>query len=128
MKIESLIAEQQYKQATQKTEVESTDFNDILEKAKSTGDTEALRDATDQLEAVFINMMLKSMRSGIPESDGLFKKSESEKMFQEMLDSEYAKEMSSSGGIGISDMLFDQLKKYVEDDDGSTATSFEMKG
>lgn len=53
------------------------DFDALLEEAK-TGDTTKLREATDALETVFINMMLKTMRTSIPETGRLFQKSESE--------------------------------------------------
>jgi flagellar protein FlgJ len=105
------------------------DFDALLEEAKKTGDTSKLREATDALETVFINMMLKTMRTSIPETEGFFKKSESEKTFQGMLDEAYAEKMSKAGGIGISDMIFDQFEKslYNEEDD-KKVSSFELKG
>lgn len=111
--------------------VESSDFEKILEKAKETGDTDQLRKACNDLESVFINMMMKTMRSSsIEEEDSLFKKSESEKMFEGMLDEEYASKMSKAGGIGIADMLFDQMSKYLYNDEEAKkqVSSFEMKG
>lgn len=105
-------------------------FDKILEEAKQSGDTTPLKDACNELEAVFINMMMKNMRP--PESDdddSFFKKSESEKFFEEMLDEEYSKKMSKAGGIGISDMLFDQLSKTIyNNEDEKKVSSFEIKG
>ena len=108
----------------------SNDFEKILEKAKETGDTKQLKEACNQLESVFINMMMKSMRSTITEDEGIFSKSEAEKMFEGMLDEEFSSKMSSAGGIGIGDMVFDQMSKYLYNDEEAQekVSSFEMKG
>lgn len=45
-------------------------------------------------------------------------------MFAQMLDDEYAKKMASAGGIGISDMIFEQFERYVEKD----KPSLDLKG
>lgn len=127
MNIDAISANAQVQQAQKENNVSKDGFDKLFEEAKKTGDTTALRDATDQLEAVFIQMMMKTMRNSIPESEGIFKKSEAEKMFSEMLDDEYAKKMSEAGGIGISDMLFDQFEKYIDRDD-EQVSSFELKG
>lgn len=127
MNIDAISANAQVQQAQKENNVSKDGFDKLLEEAKKTGDTTALRDATDQLEAVFIQMMMKTMRNSVPETKGIFKKSEAEKMFSEMLDDEYAKKMSEAGGIGISDMLFDQFEKYIDQDD-EQVSSFELKG
>jgi Rod binding domain-containing protein len=37
--------------------------------------------------------------------------------------------MAEAGGIGISDMIFDQMEKYLyNDEDENQVSSFEMKG
>lgn len=119
-----------YQDALQeKSGVDEGSFEQALAEAKASGDTEKLREVSDQLEAVFINMMMKTMRQSIPETDGIFKKSEAEKMFQSMLDEEYANNLASAGGIGLSDMIFDQMEKYLyNEEDEKQASSFEMKG
>ena len=128
MKIDGVAANALTQQVTKEEPVSSDGFDKILEEAKKTGDTSELRKATDELEAVFINMMMKTMRSTINESEGFFKKSESEKMFQEMLDDEHAKEMAASGGIGISDMIFKQFEDAIEREDEEPESTFELKG
>ncbi len=128
MKIEALQTSAQIQKTENETSVGNTNFDQLLEEAKKSGNTDALRDATDQLEAVFINMMMKTMRSSIPESEGIFKKSDSEKMFEEMLDDEYSTQMAKSGGIGISDMIFEQFEKSMASEDDKPVTTFEMKG
>lgn len=122
-----LNSNQPLKAETSNTEVGN--FDALLEEAKASGDTTKLREATDALESIFINMMLKTMRTSIGESEGIFKKSDSEKTFEAMLDEEYADKMSKAGGIGISDMIFDQFEKSLyNSEDDTKVSSFELKG
>lgn len=116
------------KDATKDTGVSTDSFETLFEEAKKSGDTEALKKATTELESIFVNMMMKTMRNSIPESEGIFKKSEAEKMFSEMLDEEFAKKMSEAGGIGIGDMIFDQFEKYLYNEEDEKQSSFELKG
>ncbi|MBN2794370.1 MAG: rod-binding protein [Clostridia bacterium] len=114
---------------SQSSDTEGDSFQAILEAAKASGDTEKLREVSNQLEGVFINMMMKVMRNTIPDSEGIFQKSTAEKMFQSMLDETYADKMAEAGGIGISDMIFDQMEKYLyNEEDENQGSSFEMKG
>ncbi len=83
------------------------------EKAESAGagrqaDDKKLRAACRDLEAVFINMMLTTMRSTVAEG-GLVEKSSGEKVMQSMLDRELAGNMAKAGGIGLGDLLYRQL-------------------
>lgn len=128
MKIDNITASIQVDNVNKEDRVTKGGFDKILEEAKKSGDTSDLRKATDELEAIFINMMMKTMRSTIKESEGMFKKSDSEKMFQEMLDDEYSKEMAGAGGIGISDMIFKQFEKAIAHNDDEPQSTFEMKG
>lgn len=65
-----------------------------------------LKPVTQQFEAVFLNMMLKTMRASVPES-GLYDSSAMKTMGQ-MRDMQLAQAMSSQG-IGIADVLQQQL-------------------
>jgi len=71
-----------------------------------------LRQSTRDFEAMYINEVYKSMRKNVPDG-GLLKKSFSEKMYQEMLDMEMAKEAAAGDGMGIGEAMFDQLKDSV---------------
>ena len=55
-----------------------------------------------------MSLLMKQMRSDVP-SDGLIPRSQGEQLFQEMLDGEYATQMSRSKGIGLADMLYRQM-------------------
>ncbi|MBF0194419.1 MAG: rod-binding protein [Magnetococcales bacterium] len=77
----------------------------------SAKDTLSLRKAAADFESMFVKQMLTSMRKAIPKEKGaLIKESEGEKMFKDMLDTEYAKTASRSGnGLGLGAAMFKQL-------------------
>ncbi len=60
-------------------------------------------------ESVFIQKLLQSMRKAIPES-GLFD-SYSMDTFQSMMDEEMAKEMSKRKGMGVGEMVYNDLNR-----------------
>lgn len=99
---------EQSKQMTEK--VESSSFEEALKKAAESGDDEKLKEACQEFESVFLNMMLSTMRKTIPDG-GLTEKSQATETFESMLDQEYSKSLSKSGGIGLADVLAKQLKK-----------------
>src|SRR3990170_4575961 len=69
---------------------------------------QALKAAAQQFEAVFLNMMLKSMRDATPQ-DGMFD-SEQTRMFTGMLDQQLAQSMSGTG-VGLADIMLQQLSR-----------------
>lgn len=66
----------------------------------------ALKAAAQQFEAVFLNMMLKSMRDATPQ-DGVFD-SQQTRMYTGMLDQQLAQSMANHG-IGLADIMVKQL-------------------
>jgi|GEM_PF-947642 len=68
----------------------------------------ALREAVREFEALFIHHIIKGMRRTVPEG-GLFEKSFAREVYEDMMDQETAKSMASAGGIGLADLLYDQL-------------------
>ncbi|MEO5331034.1 MAG: rod-binding protein [Magnetococcus sp. YQC-5] len=77
----------------------------------SPADQRRLNEATADFEAMFIQQLFKSMRQTVPEDPhgGLFAKSQGEKIFAEMLDAEYAKNMSRGhSGLGLKEAIFKQ--------------------
>lgn len=59
-------------------------------------------------EAIFLEQMLKTMRSSIQKS-GLVDGGNAEEIYRSMLDNEYAKLMSAQGSSGLSQMIERQL-------------------
>jgi len=83
-------------------------MNDLRWLAKNEGNSdEALRAASKQVESVFLQMMLKSMRSAALGS-GPFD-SEQTKLIQDLHDQQLASNLAQSRGIGLADALFRQL-------------------
>jgi flagellar protein FlgJ len=74
---------------------------------------EKLKKACADFESLFLNYMLKSMRSSVPQ-DGITNKSEESKMFTSMFDENMANEIASSGGLGLGDILWRQLSARSE--------------
>lgn len=70
--------------------------------------SQGVRGAAEQFEALFIQMMLKSMRDTIPES-GLME-SQATDLYQSMLDQQWSQVMASRG-IGLADKLVAQLER-----------------
>ncbi len=69
---------------------------------------EKFREVADLYEKHFLREMVKAMRSTVHES-GFIKTNQAEKIFREQLDDEYVNKWSDKGGVGFSDMIYDQL-------------------
>ena len=83
-----------------------------LPETKGVTDDTKLREAANDFEAIFIQQMLKTMRKTSFESD-LLPKSEGEKVFQSLLDEQYAQISAKSGSLGLGEMIYQQLKPKV---------------
>jgi peptidoglycan hydrolase FlgJ len=79
---------------------------------------QGLKEAAKQFDAVFTQMMLKSMRDATP-SDSPFESNDS-KSFTAMLDQQLSQQMSSKG-IGVADMMLKQLMRNSGAKDASSA-------
>ena len=93
--------------------LELNGLNAIREQARgsdSEGKKEALQEAAQQFEAIFMRMLLQSMRKAqdVLESDSPFN-SESTKFYRDMHDQQMAVELSSNGTLGLSDLIVRQL-------------------
>lgn len=74
---------------------------------------QGLQKASKEFEAIFIRQMISSMRKTVGEG-GLLNKSNGQKIFEDMLDEEWAKKLSSRGGKGsLSDILYRQLSRQM---------------
>ena len=68
-----------------------------------------LQEASEQFESLLLNFMIREMRATVPEST-LLPRSMAEEIFTGMLDEKIADDMAENGGIGLSRLIFDQLK------------------
>ena len=80
-----------------------------LKKSAKENSPEAIKGVAKQFEAIFINMMLKSMREASPQ-DGPFN-TEQNKLYTSMFDQQLSQKLSSGKGIGLADVLVKQLSK-----------------
>jgi flagellar protein FlgJ len=86
------------------------DMGSLRQSARA-GSPEALKTAATQFEAMFVNMMMKSMRDATPQ-DGMMD-SQQTKTFTTMLDQQTSQNIAKKG-IGLSDMLIRQLSQTTD--------------
>lgn len=79
---------------------------------------EKLEILAKEFEAIFINQMLKTMRSTINKS-GLIDGGSAEEIFTSMQDEEMARQMAFSQQNGLSTALVEQLSSMLKDDKDS---------
>lgn len=104
-------------QNTSRSQLEmARNANDIgglnnLREAMASGNGEVLQEAAQQFEAIFVQMMLKSMRKAqdaLADEDSPFN-SEQVKFYRDMHDQQLAVDLSSNGGLGLADLIVKQL-------------------
>ena len=98
-----------------------------LQDIKNTGrdsKPEALRKVAEQFESMFINMMMKGMRDGskVFAKDNYFSSFETE-FHQEMLDNQLSVDLSKGSGIGLADVMMQQMQRQYGMDRGKQATN-----
>lgn len=77
-------------------------------KAKAGQDPAAnIRPVARQVEGMFVQMMLKSMREALPK-DGLFS-SDQTRLYTSMYDQQIAQQMTAGKGLGLADMMVKQM-------------------
>lgn len=91
-------------------------------------ETSAARETGQQFEAMFIQMMMKSMRDATPKSE--FLQSDAMDSYQDLCDKEISTKMAKRGALGIGDMLTTSIERFkqarvdsetrLEKDDGKT--------
>ncbi len=105
--------------AIKSAQIQNTLFNQLTDKnlqrlrgqsefGKGASQKEMEKVARD-FESVFINKLFESMRKAIPKSDLL--DSSAMDMYQTMLDQEMAKELSTQKGMGIGEMVYNDLSR-----------------
>ncbi len=81
---------------------------------------QTLRKAAQEFEGMFVNLLLKSMRSTVMESDLIENKGEMD-TYRDMLDQEMSKNLGAGpNGLGIADMIIDRYMPMLEAIDAST--------
>ncbi|MGV3741188.1 MAG: flagellar assembly peptidoglycan hydrolase FlgJ [Burkholderiaceae bacterium] len=81
-----------------------------LRQAAQKNSPDALKETAKQFEALFLNMVMKSMREATPQ-DGVFD-SEQSRMYTSMLDQQFSQNLAKRG-VGLADVLVRQLSSTV---------------
>ncbi|MBV8270871.1 MAG: flagellar assembly peptidoglycan hydrolase FlgJ [Cupriavidus sp.] len=92
---------------SQRFALDTQGFESLKNQARANG-AGTLQAAAKQFEAVFTQMVLKSMRDATP-SDGLFD-NEQTKLYMSMMDQQLSQQLSSRG-IGLADVMVRQLAR-----------------
>ena len=95
-----------------------------LKRDAAQGSPAALTKTAVQFEAMFLQMMLKSMRQAAP-SEGMFD-SDQTRFYQDMFDQQIAVDMAKKRQLGIADMLVQQLGKGQQEGPGTTDKSVHL--
>ncbi|NEX62683.1 flagellar assembly peptidoglycan hydrolase FlgJ [Noviherbaspirillum galbum] len=98
---------------TGKLAVDVKGVNELRQAARQNS-PEAIKSTAKQFEALFMNMVLKSMRDATPQN-GMFDSDQS-RMYTSMLDQQISQTMASRG-IGLADVLARQLSGMAKSND-----------
>lgn len=89
----------------------------------------ALRQAAEQFEAIFFNMLLKSMRQANKafEAEGMMN-SQTTEFYRDMHDNQLASDLARKGGLGLADILVQQLDPAAAGNQRRTPSTLLMPG
>ena len=87
---------------------ESFQTDRTMSNVQKNAQSEKLRKACEDFEAIFIKQMLSSMKKTVNRS-GLMGGGFAEEIYEDMLYDEYAKKMTKTAGFGIAKTLYNQL-------------------
>lgn len=95
-----------------KAQTNTDDFQKAIQDAMNSNDKEKLKQACQDLEAVFVKQMLDEMRNTIPK-DPLTGDDFATDVFTSMMYDNYAQSIVESSGLGIADEMYNQLSKNI---------------
>ncbi len=78
----------------------------------------SLRDACKKFEAVFMGKIWQQMRKNVPKSGYLT--NQYEQQYTQMFDKDFSEKLAEGGGIGLGDMLYQQLRSKLDKASKST--------
>ena len=94
----------------------------LQEQLKNAPNKEAkLKEACKGFESIFLNKLWKQMRDSVPKEG--FLHSKEEEMYLGMFDQKLSEQLADSGGIGLGDMLFKNLRANMLDASRTTSPS-----
>ena len=84
------------------------------ERTQEAKDDAKLKKTCQDMEAMFLNMMMADMRKTVQKSKLV--DDSKEEIMTSMLDSEMTKNMAKAGGMGLADMMYRQLRITEKND------------
>jgi len=96
---------------------------DVVQNTKLTKDEIRLKEACQNFEAMFMDQIFKTMRKSGFKSE-LIDKSFGEEVFTEMLDSKMSEIASQNSTGGLADMMYDQMKIFLDMKTGNNGNKF----
>ncbi len=112
---------------TQKMEMAQNDIKGLGQSKLSDAEKAAkLRETCESFESIFIQKMWQQMRATLPQENPLVGREE--KFWQSMYDQEFSKKMAEGGGIGLADMMYEQLSQNLHTASKTTAAASAGKG
>ncbi len=103
------------------------DFEAAIKRAAQSNDVTELKKVASDFEEIFLNMMLKAMRQTVGDG-GLIEKSNQAQIFESMLDEKFAEQLADAGGLGIGDLIVEQMKAYAKQPSDARQPSIDIKG
>lgn len=97
----------QLQKATDKLDSKNSN---VMTKEEVAQRNKEIKDASVQLEALFLKMMYNAMWKTVPK-DELFGESNAMDIYRDMYNEELTKKAAEGGGIGLSDFIYNQLTK-----------------
>ncbi len=76
----------------------------------ASSDKQRMKQTAQDFEAIFIQQVFKGMRQTVPEG-GLLPRGQAEEIYSDLQDMEAAKQLTGHGGIGLTEMLLEQMQK-----------------
>ncbi len=101
--------EEQLNAAKKKIDNSSTKIKTMTD-AEVAQRNQEIKDASVQLEAIFLKLMYNEMWKTVPKS-GLFGDSNAMDIYRDMYNEELTKKAAEGGGIGLADFIYGQLTK-----------------
>jgi flagellar protein FlgJ len=95
--------------------------------APSASSGQALRQACEQFEAVFLAQLLQKMRDTVPE-DPLLGDSRAKDIYYSMLDWDMAQQIARTQSVGLAAMLYRQLSSHAGDTEPQGADKPPVEG
>ncbi len=91
-----------------------------IKRQVKSNDPAALKAAAQQFEALFLQIVLKSMRDATPKG-GLFD-SEQSRMYESLLDQQMSQVLAANGGTGLARLIESQLSRDADADAASASS------